>query len=145
MKRSPLKRGQPLKRSPMRRGKGRGRYARRERDLERMRWIRTQPCALVAATHGYLPVAVDMWLGAPPDRCSGAVEAHHAGEHGMGHKASDDTCISMCRHHHRMITGEPGGRGCFDGWPPGSVKHWELAAVAHYQRCYAERGDGGPF
>lgn len=136
----------PLKRTPMRRHKGSTKYARRERDYDRMRWIKTQPCACSARAHGFLPEASELWGGpAPPDRCSGAVEAHHAGGHGYGNKAPDDTTIPMCQHHHRSITGKPGGRGCFDGWPRGDVKRWELAVAERYQRLYTERGDGGQF
>lgn len=102
--------------------------------MERMNWIRTLPCACALG----LPTAAELWQGPPPDRCRGVVEAHHAGVHGTGNKAPDNTTIPMCGYHHRSITGEPGGRGCFDGWPRGAVKRWELAAVVHYQRAYEE-------
>lgn len=160
MKRSPLKRKTQLKSTPMRRSKkswGAGRqrrgpslksqrtkYARRERDYERMGWTRTLSCALLSgpgrAGEPRRPVAFDLWPdSAHPDPCSGPIEAHHAGVHGMSNKAPDATVFPVCRHHHACLTGKPGGRGCFDGWPRGSVKAWELAVVTFYQTLYAAR------
>ena len=149
MKRTPLRRKTPLRSRGKSWGAGRRRrgpnlkavqdkhrtkYARRERDYERMQWIRTQPCAVAA----WCQLG---WMGPPADACSGGVEAHHAGRHGHGNKAPDDTCIPLCRHHHESITGKPGGRGCFDGWPRGAVKAWEIAVIGIYQHRYANRGN----
>lgn len=131
MKRTPLRRKTHLKRTPMRRRKHSTKYARRERDIPRMLWIKSQPCAANDL------IAPAMWLG-PVTGCWGPIEAHHAGRHGYGEKPPDDTVIPLCDHHHNLITGEPGGRGCFDGWPRGTVKLWELAVVEHYQRLYAQ-------
>lgn len=48
-----------------------------------MAWVRTQPC-----------------LAASAGRCRGGVQAHHAGEHGLGVKAPHMTCIPLCDGHH---------------------------------------------
>lgn len=146
MKRSPLHRGKPLKRSAMRRRPKSTSYSRRDRDMARMRWCKDQNCCLLVLQHALVrsadplrmdtPAAVlSLWFGREVDFCSGHVEAHHAGEHGMGAKADDDTCIPLCSSHHRDLTDR---RGVFAGWPPRSLKAWELAAVAHYQARYAE-------
>ncbi len=138
MKRSSLRRKTPLARKPMRRGKRRTKYARRERDRPRIQWTWQQNCAV--ADWGYGRVA--SWHGPPAGRCSGRVEAHHAGVHGYGNKAPDDTVIPMCTLHHGQITGEPGGRGCFDAWPRGTVKEWELVMIEHYRARYAAHLSG---
>lgn len=39
-----------------------------------------------------------MWMH---DTCDGAIEAHHAGERGLGQRAHDDTAIPLCLKHHR--------------------------------------------
>lgn len=31
----------------------------------------------------------------------GPIEAHHAGRRGMSQRAHDDTCVPLCRQHHR--------------------------------------------
>lgn len=35
------------------------------------------------------------------DNCDGPIEAHHAGSRGMSQRAHDNTCIALCRRHHR--------------------------------------------
>jgi hypothetical protein len=61
---------------------------------------------------------------------------HHAGEHGYGNKARDDTVIPLCKHHHEAITNRTNRKSVFHGWPRGAVKRWELAMVALYQERY---------
>ncbi len=142
MKRSPIQRKTSLKRTPMRRNLRSTKYSRRERDTPYMTWVRGESCAL----SGGAPVACDLWRGAvSPDECRGQVEAHHAGRHGLGEKAPDQTCMPLCDHHHNMITGEPGGRGCFGEWPRGTVKTWELACAEYYMARFIAQyvtGDG---
>lgn len=160
MKRSPIKRMSQLKRraAPKRaapkRKAGSTKYARRERDWLRMAWCKQQPCAALVMRHEVILKLGDLhpreaspmlaaWMADTLLRlkdagCDGHIEAHHAGAHGTGNKAPDDTVIPLCHKHHAQITGQPGGRGVFDGWPRGSVKAWELAAVAHYQKLYSE-------
>lgn len=106
----------------------RSKYARRPRDMPRMLWTKHQPCAV-----GSL-IGVELWLSpVPPGRCSGPVEAHHAGVRGVGQKATDDTVIPLCAGHHRALTDRA---GAFAGWPRGAVKRWEMAMVALYQERY---------
>lgn len=132
----------------MRRGKGSTKYARRERDYDRMAWVRSLPCAVLGyQSPDSLPSSLGSlmlppwWHGPQVDPCRRWTEAHHAGEHGYGNKAPDATVIPMCDHHHDSL-GER--RGIFAGWPHGAVKQWELAMIAYYQRRYAERGES-PF
>lgn len=96
-----------------------------------MLWTKTLQCALTVPGQS----AGSLWLGPPPDRCKRAIEAHHAGEHGVGQKAPDDTVIPLCDHHHDALTDR---RGVFSGWPRGAVKTWELAMVALYQSRYRD-------
>lgn len=122
---------QPKRKRPRRRTK----YARRERDTARMLWTKAQPCAVGCM------LGVEYWRGpVAPGRCTGPVEAHHAGMRGVGQKAADDTVIPLCSGHHRALTNRS---GAFAGWPSGAVKRWELAMVAVYQQRYAEYFAGG--
>lgn len=80
-------------------------------------------------------ITAELWSASmPPGRCSGPIEAHHAGVRGLGQKAPDDTVIPLCSGHHRHLTDRSGP---FSGWPRGAVKAWELAMVELYQRAYA--------
>lgn len=128
--------------------KRRNKYARRERDLPYMGWVKQQPCCMVQMEawrrlrqHPDGDRILGLWRGPLVfGGCRGAVEAHHAGEHGQGQKAPDDTCIPLCEAHHR---GDDIGitryRGPFAGWPRGAVKAWELAMVEIYRLRYAEQ------
>src|SRR5262245_2971285 len=62
-------------------------YSERDRDYDRMRWVKTQPC---------------MWRDL--SRCAGVVEADHGGRRPLSHKAPDDTCVPCCTLHHRQRT-----------------------------------------
>lgn len=131
VKRSPLKRSTPMKRAPMKRRPKSTSYSRRPRDFDRMGWIKTLrcACAVVWSDRRHTP----SWLGGAPGPCSGPVEAHHAGVHGLGQKPADDSCIPLCRHHHRILTDR---RECFANWYPGTLKTWELAIVAICQELW---------
>lgn len=131
LRRTPLKSGVGLKRSPMRRRRGEDRnsYARRERDFDRMGEVRTWRCCV--AEPGGVP-----WPGqAPPDACSGPIQAHHAGARGLGVKAPDDTVTAMCDHHHDDFTDR---RGIFAGWPRGAARAWQDAQIERHRRLYEE-------
>ncbi len=124
LKRSPLKQGNSLKRTPMKRtwmkkGKHKTKYARRERDIDFMGWVKTQPCLLAC---------VD---GAGP--CAGVVEADHAGDRGMGQKSPDDTCIPLCTVHH---TDRHSCTGFFRGRPKPWKREWRHAAIAKTQAAH---------
>lgn len=113
----------------MRRKFGSTKYARRERDYERMAWCKTLACAVAAGG-----ISSPLWMGPAPDACQRGIEAHHAGERGIGQKAPDNTVIPLCDHHHDALTDR---RGIFGGWPHHAVKLWELGQIDHYQRVYA--------
>lgn len=140
VKRSPLKRGKPMSRGKPRPKAERKptKYARRERDWDRMAWVKLRTCVVGEISRVVSPVPDDvaeLWLGGPDiDPCSLAVEAHHAGMRAGWRKAPDDTCIPLCSHHHRALTDRTGE---FSGWPVGELKAWELSCVAWVQTEYA--------
>lgn len=132
MKRSALARRTPMKRGPMRRRPRSTSYSRRERDTDRMGWIKTQLCAVTGTSPEAGP-----WRGPkPPDQCQRAVEAHHAGRHGLGQKSDDDTCVPLCDHHHDALTDLT---GVFNGWPPGALREWQNAMIERYRARYETR------
>jgi len=98
--------------------KRRSAYRDRPRDMERIAWIWTLPCA--ARTLG---------------QCYGRACAPHAGRRPVGRKAPDDTCIPMCSRHHAQ-------RGSFKGpfrlWDQQRMRHWLATMVEHYQKLYEE-------
>ena len=113
MKRSgPLKRS-PMKRTPMRPGKRKTKYARRERDVPYMMWVKSLPCLL----RGFSP-------------CSGVVEADHAGDRAFGQKADDRTCIPLCTRHHRE---RHDSMGLFRGRTKEWKREWRHAAIRGIQ------------
>ncbi len=119
MKRTPLLRRTPLVRKRLR-SRGDSAYRRRPRDLDYMRWIRHQPCAV---------------SGHPDSRCQGRMEADHAGPRAMGQKADDVTCIPLCHKHHvqRSSFG-----GVFRTWDKAQMRQWLSELVTRYQRLYRE-------
>lgn len=118
----------PLKRTRMRQGKGRGRYAKRPRDLVYMRLVKRLAC-LVAFSPAFGP-------------CGGEVEADHAGGRGLGQKAPDSTCIPLCTQHHRDRHNTTGGFEVMGKGAGGKVdsrgrtwnmRGWLDAAIEHTQ------------
>lgn len=118
MNRAPLKRQTPIRRKAMRPGKRKTKYRRRERDFEYMVWIKTQRCC------------------APVVDCDGPIEAHHAGRRGLGHKAPDDTCIPLCRRHHRDIT----DMTFVFRWTRDELRTWQDAQIDRHRALYAMEG-----
>jgi hypothetical protein len=53
------------------------------RDSGYLRWVRTFPCSVCKSQRG--------------------IEAAHTGPHGIGQKSSDQSCIPLCRTHHREL------------------------------------------
>lgn len=92
----------------MRRGKKRSRYARRERFVSFMLWVKTLPCC--AST------SFDV-----PGECDGVIEADHAGLRAYNRKAHDRTCIPLCTRHHRQRTDY---RGIFEGFGAARMRAW---------------------
>lgn len=119
----------PLKRSPMMRRKVKSTsYARRERGVEYMGWVRTQPCAIYAVG---VPRADRVLLLALP--CSGPVQADHAGVRiaGFGTKSRDRDCIPLCMEHHRQRTEYD---GLFAGLTNEQRREWCARVIEETQR-----------
>jgi len=94
-------------------------YARRERDFEYMRWVKTLPCLLVGEGH-----------------CSSVVEADHAGlDAGLNQKAPDRTCIPLCSRHH---LDRHAATGYFRGREKAWKRDWREAAIAKTQKLYRD-------
>jgi hypothetical protein len=101
-------------------------YAERERDVDRMRWIKLQPCC--AHT-----------IGLDVGSCDGVTEADHAGGYddgrGVSHKSTDDTTIPLCSRHHR----EPGlGAILFGRVGVGELRTWRNRMIEYFRTRYAE-------
>lgn len=62
------------------------------------------------------------------------VEAHHAGERGLGKRAHDETCIPLCREHHAAWhdAGPP-----FRGMTKEQRRAWSEAAIGATGVAYA--------
>lgn len=57
----------------------------RHSDLEKLSWIRRQPCLCAPSD---------------PEHCTGPVEAHH--ERRRGARATDEATLPLCEGHHRL-------------------------------------------
>jgi hypothetical protein len=132
-----VKRGKPLARKkPMRRGKplrskGKGKYARRERDLAYMKLVKTLPCAVSATPTRWTRIAPALCT-----LCTGEVQADHAGSRAMGRKCPDDETIPLCRKHHRERTDL---RGAFKGWDRIEMRRWCDYVIRITQQAIAEK------
>lgn len=112
----------PLRRKSRLRARGKGSYARRERDVEHMLLVKSLPCALSGVA------------GAGP--CSGPVEADHMGERGLGQKCSDNECGPLCTRHHRHRTES---KGFFEPMSKEERRHWCKLTIARTQLLLAEK------
>lgn len=137
MRRTPLKRGtKPLKRharlSPRRKTP---RRSGRVRDTAYMIWVRSLPCCAlhrrIAFGSGAGGLATYLCLSGDP------IEAHHAGKRAAGRKADDDTCIPLCRAHHRSW--HAGGLPWLD-WHRVDRREWADARIAETQSAYRAKG-----
>jgi len=127
VKRTPLRRKTPITRTPMRRGAKRSKYARRQRYDEFMEFVHTLPCAVSVYS---MPWEHEL------TRCYGAIEADHMGERARGQKASDDTCVPMCHHHHVERTIH---HGVFWHATKEQLREWRAAAIAATQESFRNR------
>lgn len=122
-RRTSLGRGKITRKAPIRRGRKRSAYATRERDTQRMLFVKTLPCAVRDgvpwATH-HTP-------------CSSVVEADHAGARGVGRKASDDTVIPLCSQHHRERTDHS---GTFKHATQAELREWLSKQIAETRGLY---------
>ena len=121
MKRTPLKRKTPMRRQRVRmKARGNTKYRRRERDVDFMLFVLTQPCVLAGV--------------AGAGRCDGRVQADHAGARGMGVKAPDNTCVPLCLKHHGNRTDY---RGFFRDWRGERMRAWCDLTISYTQEFYA--------
>ncbi len=97
----------------MKRRRATPRRSERVHDADYMERVRSLPCA-----------AGDLLDDAA--RCSGRIEADHAGRHYAGMKASDDTTIPMCSAHHRE---RHDFAGVFKGWDGAQMRAWLDAQI----------------
>jgi len=127
-----MKRSTPLRRRTPLRSRRRSKYARRERDVDFMLWVKTLLCSVEEERPD-------------PDHmatcCRGEVEADHMGARGLGRKADDRTCAPMCRRHHRERTDHSGS---FKHLTRDQVRAWRARAIARTQTLWTERSAHGP-
>lgn len=124
MKHSPLARKTPLRRKsrikakPPRRLKGPG------SDPAYLAAVRALPCCAVKAFSDVCD-------------CLGPIDPHHAGNRpGVGMKAADDTCIPMCRRHHREVETLTGS---FRHWDKAYRRLWYDARIAETREAIRSR------
>lgn len=101
-------------------------YSDRDRDFDRMGWIKLQRCCAPTIGHDVGP-------------CLGPIEADHAGGYDDGRatsrKSTDDTTIPLCTRHHR----EPGLAAILYGQlEPTELRDWRNRMIVHYRAAYAE-------
>lgn len=120
-----MKRGQPLKRKTPLRPRGKGSYARRERDFDYMGQVKALPCSLAGV--------------AAAGPCSGVVEADHMGERAAFRKADDRTCAPLCQRHHRERTDV---RGIFATMSKEERRAWCQLAIARAALAIAHKRTG---
>jgi hypothetical protein len=75
------------------------------RDLDYKRWIATLPCMIcridfIRSAELFCRVARQFGIPVISPQLT-STEAAHSGPHGIGQKASDRTCLPLCRGHHR--------------------------------------------
>ncbi len=102
----PLGRGRVTRKAPTK-------YKSRPRATAYMLWVKSLPCLVPDL----------IWT---PDPCEGPVEADHAGQRGLGRKAPDSTCVSLCRYHHRCRT-DMSGR--FKSFSQGDMREFLVQAI----------------
>jgi hypothetical protein len=68
-----------------------------------------------------------------PGPHSGRIEAHHAGERGLGQRASDWTAIPLCTYHHRCFHD---CSGTFRGWSKDQRRAWIAERIAETRRGF---------
>ena len=127
--RRPLSRKTPLRRASKLRPRSKTKaYRKRPRDLEYLRWLKTQPCV---ARFGV-------------DRCWGEIEAAHreVGGRAMGQKTPDVEALPLCSRHHRL----PGLHVCSE-WlvltKPQRAEFWMSAVEKVRARYLAQQPTEG--
>lgn len=88
-------------------------------------WVRTRPCRVwCAARRCVAGLDPSGKLGTP---CLGVIHAHHAGERGLGQKASDWTCTPLCARHYGELHD---CRGTFANWSKAQRRDWQDTQIA---------------
>jgi hypothetical protein len=67
--------------------------------------------------------------------CQGGIQAHHAGDRGLGQRAHDRTAIPLCLLHHRCWHD---GNGAFLGWDRERRRDWADDQIAKTQQRWHE-------
>jgi hypothetical protein len=70
-------------------------------------------------------------IGVDGHACDGPMEADHAGARPLGRKASDTTCIPLCRLAHRQRTDFSGP---FRSWDKDRMRDWLATKIEETQR-----------
>lgn len=99
------------------------RHSERDRDFAFMGWVKQQTCVL----HN---VDGAGWCGGG----SPFADADHAGERAGWRRADDDTCIALCKRHHRDRTER---RGYFATWPWDRMRSWCDEQITKMRERYA--------
>ena len=146
MRRTPLKRGKPLRRTGWLRARSKtNSYRKRERNFKRMGKVSRLPCVVLK----WRDICARLKIGAelpddvmdliellmvrhnvyilPVTTCSGRVQVDHVGERPYGHRSSDDETVGACRKHHGERTGEPQWSGTvttFSGFNAEEMRAW---------------------
>lgn len=113
-----------IKASRPRAPKKRSAYRNRERDFDRMAYVKTLPCTMTIDPIGELTP------------CRGPIEADHAGRRGLGRKADDDTVIPLCDGHHDDRTDHT---GAFKNVSRDDERDWRERAIERTRRAWDAR------
>lgn len=122
MKRTPLQRRTPMRRTQQRAPRQRTKYRSRPRETDYMLGVKRLPCAALLV---------------PGHRCTGPIEADHAGPRGIGRKAHDSTVIPLCQQAHRERTDFSGP---FRGWDQAQMREFLAGRIIQTQRFMRARG-----
>ena len=120
----PLRRGKPMRRTRMTRSHVPSAYRARERDFDRMGFVKTMTCSVVAIPPPWCSKLTE---------CIGIIEADHMGARGLSHKAADDTVAPLCTGHHRERTD---GSGTFKKATKELERPWRELCVARARAAW---------
>ena len=122
-RRTPLPRpSKNLKRSRIKQRAGRAKpRPEGHEEPEYLEWLRSQDCRVAIALNSF-------------DTCTGPMQAHHAGEHGLGMKCPDAESYSLCLGCH---DNRHRGIGFFKGMPKANRREWEDEQVAISRALFA--------
>ncbi len=126
-------------------------YRNRERAWPYMGFVKSLACCASVNVLAEMTLAAERrgestplwWAGAVAwhTPCAGDIEADHAGRRGIGQKASDATCIPLCRQHHRERTDHT---GAWRGMNQAQARAFLIDAIAYTQSVARRRGVAVP-